>query len=80
LHCRPFSGGADNEYLTAASGSFEDLYDQTTSSLLNKTGKESFEALRMIKKADVRSYKPANHAVYPDTRLGNALKQNSGVN
>lgn len=59
----------------AASGSFEALYDQTASSLLNKTGKESFEALRMINKAGIRNYKPDNHAVYPDTKLGKALKQ-----
>ncbi|MFM2359549.1 MAG: hypothetical protein RLY16_1542, partial [Bacteroidota bacterium] len=31
-----------------ASKSFEELYDQTTSSILNKTGKESFDALRML--------------------------------
>lgn len=59
----------------AASGSFEELYDQTTSSLLNKTGKESFEAMKMLKQSDVRSYKPANGAVYPNSKLGNALKQ-----
>jgi uncharacterized protein (DUF1501 family) len=59
----------------AASGSFEELYDQTTSSLLNKTGKESFEAIKMLEKADVKNYKPANGAEYPNSKLGNALKQ-----
>lgn len=61
--------------LKQASGSFEDLYDRTASSLLNRTGKESFEALRMLERADVRSYQPDKGAVYPNSKLGNALKQ-----
>lgn len=59
----------------AASKSFEDLYDQTSSSLLNKTGKESFDAIKMLQKADTKNYKPANGAVYPAGQLGNSLKQ-----
>jgi uncharacterized protein (DUF1501 family) len=59
----------------AASKSFEELYDQTTSQLLNKTGKESFEALKMLKGADVKSYKPSNGAEYPSSPLGRSLKQ-----
>ena len=58
-----------------AAKSFEDLYDQTSSSLLNKTGKESFEAVKMLQKADTKNYKPANGAVYPDNQIGNSLKQ-----
>lgn len=58
-----------------ASKSFEDLYDQTSSSLLNKTGKESFDAVKMLQKADTKNYKPANGVVYPVSGLGNSLKQ-----
>ena len=58
-----------------ASKSFEELYDQTSSSLLNKTGKESFDAVKMLQKTDTKNYKPANGAVYPQSQLGNALKQ-----
>jgi uncharacterized protein (DUF1501 family) len=58
-----------------AAKSFEDLYDQTSSSLLNKTGKESFDAVKMLQKADVKNYKPANNVVYPNSALGNSLKQ-----
>jgi len=57
------------------SKSFEDLYDQTSNSLLKETGKESFDAIKMLQKADVKNYKPANNAVYPTSALGNALKQ-----
>ncbi|MGV3685959.1 MAG: DUF1501 domain-containing protein [Daejeonella sp.] len=57
------------------SQSFEDLYDQTASGLLKQTGKESFDAIKMLQKADIKNYKPANNAVYPNTALGNSLRQ-----
>jgi uncharacterized protein (DUF1501 family) len=58
-----------------AAKSFEDLYDQTTSNLLKDTGKESFEAMKILKKVDTKTYKPENGAVYPNSALGNSLKQ-----
>ncbi|MDO8992934.1 MAG: DUF1501 domain-containing protein [Daejeonella sp.] len=57
------------------SKSFEELYDQTASGLLKNTGKESFDAVKMLQKTDVRNYKPANDVVYPSSPLGNSLKQ-----
>ncbi len=58
-----------------AAKSFEDLYDQTSSSLLKQTGKESFEAVKMLQKIDVKNYQPSNNALYPNSALGNSLKQ-----
>jgi len=58
-----------------AAKSFEELYDHTSSDLLNKTGKESFEAMKMLKSADIKNYRPSNAAVYPNSPLGNSLKQ-----
>ena len=58
-----------------AAKSFEELYDNTSSTLLNKTGKESFEAMKMLKSAEIKNYKPANGAGYPVSPLGNSLKQ-----
>ncbi|QQL50384.1 DUF1501 domain-containing protein [Mucilaginibacter ginkgonis] len=58
-----------------AAKSFEDLYDQTSSGLLKDTGKESFDAMKMLQKTDVKNYRPANGVVYPNTALGNSLKQ-----
>ncbi len=58
-----------------AAKSFEDLYDQTSSGLLKETGKESFNAVKMLQKTDTRNYQPANNAVYPSSALGNSLKQ-----
>jgi uncharacterized protein (DUF1501 family) len=58
-----------------AAQSFEDLYDQTSNELLKETGKESFDAMKMLQKTDVKNYKPANNVNYPNSALGNALKQ-----
>jgi uncharacterized protein (DUF1501 family) len=58
-----------------AAKSFEDLYDKTSTGLLHNTGKESFDAVKMLQKADVSNYKPANNALYPTSALGNSLKQ-----
>ncbi len=58
-----------------ASRSFEQLYDQTSSEILNRTGKESFDALKMLNVNNIKNYQPANGVVYPASPLGNSLKQ-----
>jgi uncharacterized protein (DUF1501 family) len=58
-----------------AAKSFEDLYDETSNDLLKETSKESFDAIKMLQKTDLKNYKPAAGAVYPASALGNALKQ-----
>jgi uncharacterized protein (DUF1501 family) len=58
-----------------AARSFEDLYDQTSPGLLQQTGKESFEAMKLLQSADIRNYRPANGAIYPNSQLGNSLRQ-----
>lgn len=57
------------------SKTFEDLYDQTSSGLLKETGKESFDAIKMLQKTNVKNYQPENNVVYPNSALGNSLKQ-----
>lgn len=42
-----------------ASKSFEQLYGQTSAGLLQNTGKESFEAVKMLQKTDVRITNPS---------------------
>lgn len=61
--------------ISVSAKSFEDLYDHTSSQLLNKAGKESFEAIKILDEKNVQNYKPANDAVYPVSRLGASLKQ-----
>lgn len=58
-----------------AAKSFEQLYDQASSRLLNKTGKESFGAMKMLNVNSIKNYQPANGVIYPNSPLGNSLKQ-----
>jgi uncharacterized protein (DUF1501 family) len=59
----------------AAAGSFEDSYSKASSGLLQQTGRESFEAMKMLAAANLRDYQPANGAVYPNTPLGGSMRQ-----
>lgn len=70
IQMRGNPGGVSN-----VSRSFEELYDQTSSGLLKSAGKESFDAVKMLQKTDTKNYKPANNALYPNSPLGNSLKQ-----
>ncbi len=58
-----------------AAGSFEELYDQTSNNILNKAGKESFDALKMLNVNNIKNYQPVAGVVYPSSPLGNSLKQ-----
>ncbi len=57
-----------------ASG-FEAQYAQAADSVLQPTGKEAFDAVRMLQGADPNSYVPANGAEYPRSGFGEAMKQ-----
>ncbi|HXD79590.1 MAG TPA: DUF1501 domain-containing protein [Puia sp.] len=59
----------------AAAKTWESQYGKARSGLLQETGKESFEAIRVLQSADVRHYRPANGAVYPGSPLGSSLRQ-----
>ena len=54
---------------------FETLYDGAVGDVLHGTGRESFEAISLLKKATPGTYTPANGAVYPAGRYGESLKQ-----
>jgi uncharacterized protein (DUF1501 family) len=54
---------------------FESLYEQSVQDLLHGTGRETFEAVRMLKRANATSLAPENGAQYPRSRLGESLRQ-----
>jgi len=54
---------------------FESLYEQGVRDLLHGTGRETFEAVRMLKQANASRIPAANGADYPRGRLGDALRQ-----
>ncbi|CAN5858369.1 DUF1501 domain-containing protein [soil metagenome] len=55
--------------------SFEAEYAAAANSVLHATGREAFDAVRMLKKADPSQYAPSNGAEYPRSPFGEALKQ-----
>jgi uncharacterized protein (DUF1501 family) len=59
----------------AANTSFEALYASAADHLLESTGREAFDAIRVLKTADPSRYAPANGADYPRSAFGQALKQ-----
>src|SRR3989449_7704932 len=60
---------------TGARGGFEALYARTVSDLVSGTGRETFEAVRMLRSADASRIPPANRAEYPRGRVGEAMRQ-----
>ena len=55
--------------------SFEALYAQANNDMLHGTGKEAFEAVKMLKKANPQQYAAANGANYPRSPFGQNLLQ-----
>jgi uncharacterized protein (DUF1501 family) len=70
LHAK--GGPAD---LKVAQKSFEALYDVTSKDIVSHTGEQGFEAARVLDVNAIRSYHPSGGAKYPDSQLGNALRQ-----
>jgi uncharacterized protein (DUF1501 family) len=56
-------------------GSFEAMYAHTVDAELRGVGRETFEAVDMLKKVDPDAYQPENGAVYPTTRFGRSLQE-----
>jgi uncharacterized protein (DUF1501 family) len=57
-----------------ASG-FEAQYAQAADALLGSTGREAFDAVKMLEQANPAGYTPANGAEYPRSGFGEAMRQ-----
>ena len=58
-----------------ASEAFEAMYTKSADSVLQTTGKETFEAIRLLNSIQKQRYEPAGGAKYPTGRLGQSLLQ-----
>jgi uncharacterized protein (DUF1501 family) len=58
-----------------AQSSFESQYAAAADSVLHATGREAFDAMKMLKAANVARYNPDNGAQYPRSGFGEALRQ-----
>ena len=54
---------------------FERAYGMSPDSVLNGTGRETFDAIRLLKIADPAQYEPEHGADYPRSPFGQALRQ-----
>jgi uncharacterized protein (DUF1501 family) len=55
--------------------SFESEYAAAADNVLNRTGGQAFDAVKMLKSADPSKYQPENGAEYPRSAYGDALRQ-----
>ena len=60
---------------TGAGTTFESLYADAKDRVLGGAGRDAFDAMKMLKRADPSKYEPENGAEYPRTPFGQALKQ-----
>ncbi|HML17019.1 MAG TPA: DUF1501 domain-containing protein [Bryobacteraceae bacterium] len=54
---------------------FESMYGSTTDKFLNGTGRETFDAVKLMQSIQKQGYAPANGAKYPGGRLGQSMQQ-----
>ena len=59
----------------AVQGGFEAMYSQAANEALRGTGHETFEAVKMLKRANPSQYQPTTGVVYPRGQYGDRLKQ-----
>ncbi len=54
---------------------FESMYGTSVDQILRGTGKETFDAIKIMQSIQKTPYTPANNARYPNGRLGQSLQQ-----
>ena len=59
----------------AVQGGFEAMYAQTVNDALRGTGKETFDAVKMLKQVNPAQYKEAPGVIYPRGQFGDRLRQ-----
>jgi uncharacterized protein (DUF1501 family) len=62
-------------YTKSVQGGFEGVYEQNVKDSLAETGKETFQAVNFLKKANPAQFQPENGAAYPNTPFGRSLRQ-----
>jgi uncharacterized protein (DUF1501 family) len=70
-----FSVGGNNPKIQPISNTFESMYAGSVDTVLHGTGRETFDAVKMLKTADPSKYTPAAGANYPKGRFGDSLRQ-----
>ncbi|MEO7141930.1 MAG: DUF1501 domain-containing protein [Bryobacteraceae bacterium] len=58
---------------TNLSSTFESMYETTPDHVLNGTGRETFDAVKLIQSIQKQAYRPENGAAYTGTRFGQSM-------
>ncbi len=58
-----------------SAGSFESMYASSVDTMLHGTGKETFDAVKILQSIQKQRYSSANGASYPPGRFGQSLQQ-----
>ncbi|RZU39556.1 DUF1501 domain-containing protein [Edaphobacter modestus] len=74
-HLKDFSIAGQGQQASPISNAFQAMYDSSSNSILHGTGRETFEAVKMLRAADPSKYQPATGVTYPGTSFGNSLRQ-----
>jgi uncharacterized protein (DUF1501 family) len=70
-----FAVGGRNAGAAPIANTFEAMYNQSVDTVLHGSGRETFDAVKMLKSANVADYKPGRGANYPNGRFAESLKQ-----
>ncbi len=70
-----FTVGPRNGDLSPAASAFESMYADSGDRILHQAGEETFEAVRMLRAADLAQYAPAAGVEYPKSDFGNKMRQ-----
>jgi uncharacterized protein (DUF1501 family) len=70
-----FAVGGRGPAAQPVSNTFEAMYSESVDTVLHGTGRETFDAVKMLKSADPARYTPARGARYPRGRFGDSLRQ-----
>jgi uncharacterized protein (DUF1501 family) len=70
-----FAIAGGNPAAVPIGNTFEAMYAESVDSVLHGTGRETFDAVKMLKSADPQKYTPAAGASYPNGRFGDSLRQ-----
>ncbi len=69
------NGSSSSDNSAGAAAGFENMYESAVGDVLHGTGRESFEAISMLKGADPSKYRPTSGADYPKGVFGRSLMQ-----
>ena len=70
-----FTMGGRSQKASPVANTFEAMYDHSLDAMLQGSGEQTFDAVKMLKSADPAKYKPVPGADYPRGRFGDSLRQ-----